>query len=195
MKKIVFITIVLFCMGLFQEMNAQNQKKDLRDIGSLSFYGVEFSYAKVFGAEETADQFLRAFMGINDLFFSEPVKYNASTAFGISNVEKFFGQVNQNVENISPNELFTSDHGYEVTDEEIARVVVGIDKQGDSQYGAIIIAGLINKASNYGKFTFVVFDQNTNEIIFQQTKAGKARGFGLRNFWATALRRAMKNVR
>jgi hypothetical protein len=40
----------------------------------------------------------------------------------------------------------------------------------------------------------VIFDQVTKEIVFQQEHSGKARGFGLRNFWAGALLSAMKRL-
>ncbi|RNC65201.1 hypothetical protein D7D25_08545 [Proteiniphilum sp. X52] len=175
--------------------HASAQKKDLKDIASLSFYGVDFSYAKVYGAEETAHQFLDAFVRINDLFESEPKKYSARNTFGVKSDELFNRQLKQDVDNIPRGELFTDDNRYVVTDADIEQVVAKIEKQGDSQYGAVIVAGLLNKTANRGTFTFVVFDQDTKEIIFQQETAGKARGFGLRNFWAGALLSAMKNVK
>ncbi|SEA26961.1 hypothetical protein SAMN05216365_11063 [Porphyromonadaceae bacterium NLAE-zl-C104] len=193
MKKILLVAIVLVCMGASQNVGAQ--KGDLKDIDHLSFYGVDFTYAKVYGADETAHQFLDAFIRINDLFESEPKAYSASKAFGVRSDELFNRQVKQDVDNIPRSELFTDDNKYAVTDADIDQVVAKIEKQGDSQYGAVIVAGLLNKTANHGTFTFVVFDQDTKEIIFQQEATGKARGFGLRNFWAGALRAAMKNVR
>lgn len=193
MKKIALITIVWVCMGAFQ--HARAQKEDLRHINSISFYGVDFTYAKVYGADESAHQFLDAFIRINDLFESEPNKYNASRTFGVGGDELFHKQVKQDVDNISRDELFTDDNRYVVTDADIDKVVAKLEKQGDSEYGAVIVCGLLNKTANYGTFTFVVFNQDTGEIIFQQEKAGKARGFGLRNFWAGALLSAMRNVR
>ena len=193
MKKIVLVTIALVCMSALQNVSAQ--KGDLKDINTLSFYGVDFSYAKVYGAEETAHQFLDAFIRINELFESEPNKYSASKTFGVRSDELFNRQMKQDVDNIPRGELFTDDNRYVVTDADIDEVVARIEKQGDNQYGAVIVCGLLNKTANHGTFTFVVFDQDTKEIIFQQEKAGKARGFGLRNFWAGALLTAMKNVK
>lgn len=193
MKKILLVAIVLVCMGASQNVSAQ--KGDLKDIDHLSFYGVDFTYAKVYGADETAHQFLDAFIRINDLFESEPKTYSSTKAFGVRSDELFNRQVKQDVDNIPRSELFTDDNKYAVTDADIDEVVAKIEKQGDSQYGAVIVAGLLNKTANHGTFTFVVFEQDTKEIIFQQEATGKARGFGLRNFWAGALRGAMKNVR
>lgn len=187
--------MALVCMGSQQYLSAQNQKKDLKKINAVSFYGVDFTYVKVYGALETAQQFLDAFVGINNLLEAEPAKYSARRTFGIPNEELFNRQVIHNVDNISRADLFIDDNRYVVTDADIDQVVAKIEKQGDSQYGAVIIAGLISKTANHATFTFVVFDQDTKEIIFQQEKAGKARGFGLRNFWAGALLSAMKNVK
>ncbi len=193
MKRTVLITIALVCMGALQNVAAQ--KGDLKDIDHLSFYGVDFTYAKVYGADETPDQFLDVFVKINSLFESEPAKYSGSKTFGVKSDELFNAQVKEEVGNISRRDLIVTDNGYVVSDADIDRVVKNINVKGDSQYGAVIIAGLLNKTANHGTFTFVVFDQNTKEIIFQQEKSGKARGFGLRNFWAGALLGAMKKVK
>lgn len=193
MKKIVLVAVVLFCMGALQSVNAQ--QGDLNDINSLSFYGVDFSYARIYGADESGRQFLDAFEGINNLFESEPKKYSASKAFGVRSDELFNRQVKQDINDISTGELFTDDNHYVVADADIDQVVSKLEKQGDDQYGAVIVCGLLNKTANHGTFTFVIFDQDTREVVFQQEHSGKARGFGLRNFWAGALLSAMKKVR
>lgn len=194
MKQQKLFSILLLFWGLALSANAQKNVKDL-DIESLSFYGVDFSMTKVYASDDEADKLRSAFIGINFLFESEPKKYNVSKTFDVDFYQIFTRQVRDSIEKISRKKLFTDDGQYEVSDEQIKSLVRAIDKRGDDQYGAIIVADLLNKAASRGSFTFVIFNQNTNEIVFQQKTSGKARGFGLRNYWAGALYDAMKNVR
>lgn len=193
MKKVLIIAMLLLCMSTLQDVSAQ--KKTLKDIESISFYGVDFSYAKVYGADDPAEKFLDVFVKINELFESEPKKYDAGKTFGIRNAELYNSQVKKEADRISVRKLYTEDNQYFVTDSEIDRSVSNINKQGDSKYGALIVCGLLNKLANQGTFTFVVFDQDTNKVIFQQEVTGKPKGFGLRNFWAGALYDTMKKLK
>lgn len=104
-------------------------------------------------------------------------------------------QIKQNVYKIKENFLFTDNNRYAISDKEIEKLVKRIKKEGNSKYGAVIVTGLLNKIANQGTFTYVVFEQKTNKIILKQEISGKARGFGLRNFWAGALYATMKKVR
>ncbi|MDO5665876.1 MAG: hypothetical protein Q4G63_11560 [Bacteroidia bacterium] len=193
MKKVLISAIILLCMGTTQNVSAQ--KENLKDVESISFYGIDFSYAKVYGADESAEKFIDVFARINDLFESEPKKYNAGKAFGIMNTELFNSQMRKEAGKVSTRNLFIEENKYSITDTEINQVVSKLDKQGESKYGAVVICGLLNKLANYGTFTFIVFEQGTNKVIFQKEVAGKAKGFGLRNFWAGALFDAMKKLK
>ena len=71
MKKLIlflFLSTSLFCFG--------QGKSALKDIQSIKFYGVDYSQAKVFGADESPIQFKDAFRRINELFITEAKKYN-----------------------------------------------------------------------------------------------------------------------
>ena len=71
MKKLIlflFLSTSLFCFG--------QDKSALKDIQSIKFYGVDYSQAKVFGADESPIQFKDAFRRINELFITEAKKYN-----------------------------------------------------------------------------------------------------------------------
>ena len=56
----------------FAVSNAQNPEA-WED--KLTFYGIDFSMASVVGASESAEEFIEAFSGINQLLLSEPDKY------------------------------------------------------------------------------------------------------------------------
>lgn len=194
MKRLLLFATVVLCFGVSQNTQAQS-KRDLRDIESISFYGVDFSLAKIYGSEDTLDKLLDAFARINDLFESEPHKYDIPRTFGVESSTLYNYQAKKNVNKISSKNLFTDKNQYQITDAQIDKLVGKIKKEGDSEYGAVIVTGLLNKIANQGTFTYVVFEQDTNRVIFQQELTGKAKGFGLRNFWAGALYATMKRLR
>ncbi len=194
MKKIIGFLIFLFSVGLTQPSVAQI-KNNLRGVDKVTFYGVDFSFAKIYGSDDDFYKLQNAFAGINELFETEPKKYDISRALGIRRVDLYNSQIIDNVYSIRENLLFTNDSRYYITDKEIYKVVRRIRKEGNSRYGVVIVAGLLNKSTNQGTFTYVVFEQRSNRVIVQKELSGKAKGFGLRNYWAGALYETMKKVK
>lgn len=194
MRKLIVFLVFAFGVFFLQQSVGQS-RNDLKNVGAITFYGVDFSLAKIYGSEDTLEKLQNAFVGINYLFEAEPEKFNVSKALEIKQVELFNFQVKEKVNEINEDFLFTKENRYFVTDNEIDNVVRNLKKEGDSQYGAVIVTGLLNKIANQGTFTYVVFEQNTKEVIFQQELTGKPRGFGLRNFWAGALYDTMKKIK
>ncbi len=194
MRKKLLLVAALLCFVFGQKANAQ-ATKELNHIQDISFYGVDFSFAKIYGSDDSYQNLTEAFARINDLFESEPQKYDMSKALGISRVYLYNSEAKSNAKNISESDLFAENNSYVLSDEDIANAIAQLKKEGDSQFGAIILTGLLNKTSNRGTFTYVIFDQQTNQIIFQKELTGKAKGFGLRNFWAGALYSTMKKMK
>ena len=63
MKKLIlflFLSTSLFCFG--------QGKSALKDIQSIKFYGVDYSQAKVFGADESPIQFIDTSESIFELY-------------------------------------------------------------------------------------------------------------------------------
>ena len=58
----------------------------------------------------------------------------------------------------------------------------------------MIIAKLLNKAEAYGSYQVVFFNTETKEIIQDWATGGKARGFGLRNYWAGSIHKVIRNL-
>ncbi|MDE8712702.1 hypothetical protein PZH41_26210, partial [Phocaeicola vulgatus] len=78
------VTVSLF---LVSSMACFGQNKDaLKDISSVTFYGIYFTRAKVYGAKEGPMQFKYTFDDINKLFITEPKKYDIGIRLGV-NVE------------------------------------------------------------------------------------------------------------
>lgn len=184
MKKIFLFAVTLFLVSV-----CVAQSKNKKETVKVDFYGIDFSQVKVVGAAETEDQFITAFANINQLLISEQSKYDVGKFLkfdvqsldidhAISQVDKLKGVKFKNSKKpeVSLKDIIES---YPV-------------KQGNI---LLIVAKELNKGTNTGTFVAVVFDGEKKEIISEQQFSGKARGFGLRNFWAGALYNGLKSVR
>lgn len=180
------LTTSIACFG-------QN-KNFLKEVSSITFYGVNYSAAKVFGATETPEQFKVAFTGINQLFITETKKYNVSKQLKIKVDEISLYAVNQVNANIDPEQLITTDGSYTLSEEEIKHALEALPIQQKPGIGLVFIAKLLDKAEYYGYYQVVFFNTETKEIIEDWPTGGSARGFGLRNFWAHSIYKAINNL-
>lgn len=189
MKKMLVCLCLLFAMVA----NAQG-KTNLKDIKELTFFGVDFSQAKVIGADETVAQFKDAFTGINNLFLREPKKYNTEKAFNAKVTTDLTPSLNV-IDGITKGNLYTQNENYAVSDEQIAASIAKLNVGEAKGVGAIIVTGLINKGKNNETLHVVLFDIETRDVIFSKTYTEGGRGFGLRNFWAYPVYKVLGKVK
>lgn len=189
MKKLfilLFLTTSMICFG---------QSKDfLKDASGINFYGVDYSAAKVFGAAEMPQEFKVAFAKINQLFITQAKKYDVSKKLKVKVNQISLNAVDKVNEEIDPNQLVTTDTGYTLSEQDIKRVLEALPIQKEPGIGLVIIAKLLNKAEAYGTYQVVFFNTETKEIVEDWATGGKARGFGLRNYWAGSIHKVINNL-
>lgn len=189
MKKLIlflFLTTSMFSFG--------QGKSALKDIQSIKFYGVDYSHAKVFGAEESPIQFKTAFGKINELFFTEAKKYNVGKLVKKRVIEISLDAVNQVNESMNLAELMTTDRSYSLNKEQIKAAIQELPVKKSPGVGMVFIAQFLDKSTNMGTYQVVFFNTDTKEIVEEWITEGKAGGFGLRNYWAGSVYKAMKNL-
>ena len=177
MKKLIlflFLSTSLFCFG--------QGKSALKDIQSIKFYGVDYS------------QFKDAFRRINELFITEAKKYNVGKQLKKEVTEISLDAVNQVNENIDLAELMTAKREYTLSKEQIKAAINALPIQKTPGVGMVFIAQFLDKSNNRGTYEVVFFNTETKEIIEEWITDGKARGFGLRNYWAGSIYSALKKL-
>ena len=85
----------------------------------------------------------------------------------------------------------TTNQEYTLSEEEIKQVVDALPIQQEPGIGLVIIAKLLNKAKAYGSYQVVFFNTQTKEIVKDWATGGRARGFGLRNYWAGSIHKVV----
>lgn len=165
------------------------------DITNLCNYGIDFSLAKVYGAKETPVQFVNAFNEINQLLLSEPKKYDIAKALGKRIVDINLSQVETINNSVIKDKLITYDNSYTVSEDQLIQLISHFDTGDYNGYGVLFVAGLLDKSDNRGTYTVVIFNTKTKQIIKSQEISGKASGFGLRNYWAGSVYKAIKELK
>lgn len=185
--------IVLGCISSF----AQNPSQ-LEGIGEFTFFGVDFSHVKVYAAEETPSEFVKAFEGINNLFLTEPDKYivllekRLHRPVSCVDIKPSIDQLQK----IDLESLKTLRTVSRFTGDEMSRMVCDLPIAEDlSGTGLVILANCLDKSGPEGHYVFVFFDIDTRDIITAWHTYGDARGFGLRNYWARSVYNAIDYIR
>jgi hypothetical protein len=158
----------------------------------VNYYGIDFSKTKVFGAPETGYQFKNAFSQINSLVIAEWSKYDLGKYLDKNIVLKNISATTSVNNDIDASEIVDPSSEYYISQEEVAEMVRRYELQEEEGTGLVVIGEQLDKSTYMGTFIVVYFDIASREVLHQQKIAGKARGFGLRNYWAGALYRALR---
>lgn len=172
MKKLLFIIACIFSISILHA----------KDIKTCYVYGVDFTHAKVYAAEESVEQFAQAFEGINMLLITEPEKYDFSFMLDSYRTTLSLDPMMKLLSSCDYSDLKT--YNREFPEIDCAQCVKSYDLPQTEGMGVVLIAKMLDKPNRLAIYNVVLFDIATREIIAQDEVAGYAEGFGLRNYWA-----------
>ncbi len=197
MKKIVLSMLMIAATVI--SANAQKtakKKSPIADIESFSFYGIDYSQGRVFGASDEPEKLKKVFGDINMLFVNEADKYDLTKLTGKKVNKTDIMAVSDANKNIPADNVKTLDGNFSINDLNITTAVHNLKiSDEDSGVGFVMIAQLLNKATQTANYQMVFFDVKTRNIVTRFTLTGEAGGFGLRNYWAGSAYDALKKVK
>lgn len=180
MKRILLLLISLFAL---LSLKAQEP---------VFFYGVDFKQCKVFSSHESPDKFADAFHGINDLLYNEADKYDFSKLLG-RRYEYYADVSHDRIRQFDFSDLYA--RSPYVEDLDVESIIQEYDLVQTEGKGFVLIARLLNKATEKGHYYIVYFDIASRNILFQMEAVTEAGGFGLRNYWANTIHQITKKSR
>ncbi|MDR2883329.1 MAG: hypothetical protein LBU98_06100 [Alistipes sp.] len=181
MKKLFALSVVLLsCAAL----SAQTR-----------YYGVDFSRTRVFGATETGYQFREVFGRINSLVIAEWSKYDPGKFLSVDITGRNISPTTRLNDDIDPAEVITHSSEYAISPDQVADMVRRYELRESEGTGLVIVGEMLDKSTGMGSFLVVHFDVATREVLRSRGMVGKARGFGLRNYWAGSLYEALSASR
>ena len=192
MRKILTICVILLsCLSL----TAQD-KLNLSDVKSLTFYGIDFSLAKVYGGKDTGHQYWTTYADINELFIDKPKTFSVEKRLGIPVDVISLQAVNQVNKDINPDKIKIDTPTYMPTPEQINTAIQNLPiLSQEEKIGMVIIALFLNKEDNRGTYQFVIFNTKTREIIEQWTNSGSGMGYNLKSYWGVSVYNAIKKIK
>lgn len=179
MKRILITLAALLIAGIAM---AQTTIKDVR---SLTFYGADFTMAKIVGAEYRAADVVRAYGQINQLFLTQPSRYNVAKALKVSIERVQLALARERNLAIPYASLATVDVAEALSPEQVAEVVATYSE--GSGFGALILGEELNATTGQVRLRMVVFDRSNDQIIYQRVAYVEFEGESVREKWADGL--------
>ena len=167
--------LVLLCMISAIALNAQTSKS------TNYVYGVDYTHAKVFAADESIADFTKAFEGINMLLLSESDKYDFTRVLG-KTANIVIEPIMKITAIVDYDNMMTLSNIYD--EPNTAEIVRNYELPQTEGTGIVMIAKFLDKPNARATYDIVVFDIATRKILQEKEVIGEAGGFGLRNYWA-----------
>ena len=182
--------------GLIFSAAAQKKSSPLAGLGSMTFYGIDFSKGRVYGAADEPEKLRKAFGDINMLFITEPEKYNVAKFVGKPMNDIRIDAVTNMNDTIPLDSIKTIVKGHTLSDSAIAQTVKDLSiVPYNHGMGLVMIMETLDKPGEEGTFEFVLFDIDTRNVISHWSLSGSPAGFGVRNYWAHSVYEALEKVK
>ncbi len=195
MKKTFFISFIMLSMSLI--INAQTAD-DIKTAKDLTFFGVDYTncYFVHSQAFYDLDDVKAKIIAWNNLFKSEYEKYLAKnfSKRKITFSDEMIRRIN---EQIDPATRVSDDESLynHLNPEQIPLIIDNYKFSSElTGIGFILIAECYSKPEEKGSYYVVFFDIPTKKVLTVDRMTGKARGFGLRNYWANSYYVVLKDV-
>lgn len=169
----------------------------------VSWLGIDFSHVKLIGdfnhffgagsqsAVDIRDEYFNRW---NKIVLTEPDKYDIRSMLRKADVFYDVAMITGinsscSIENL---EDFNTPN-YSIDD--IREFVNQYPIENKSGFGVLMIAESLNKPAQEAYFHFLIINMSTKEILIHDRIRSEPTGFGLRNYWAGAIYRGMKQIK
>ena len=125
-------------------------------------YGIDFSLARVRGADESDQQFAEAFRRINQLLITEADKYDFARALRQPQLSVDIDPMLQRLDACGYERLRDTKHA--ATDEEVRAAIASYELEEQEGTGIVLVALLLDKPSAKALYEMVIFDIATREV-------------------------------
>ncbi|PLX02573.1 MAG: hypothetical protein C0594_11750 [Marinilabiliales bacterium] len=164
--------------------------KDIFLTEKIVWFGLDFSRAKMIGQtgfNNPVDIVNRLFSNWNNIILLEEKKYNLIKFLGKSKIVYDFSVVTRRNKLVQPKELvINTDH--KISSEDLTTIINDYKSEEYSEgIGLSFIIESFNKFNNQSYLYVCFFDIESRSILLAAYMHGKARGFGIRNFWANSI--------
>jgi len=199
MKKI-FITLLLLLLSI-KFITAQNLTRVLLDpYYPIDFIGLDFSEVKLIGSisdyEPSYDVKNRFIPEWNDMFYSQPEKYNVADFLKKNRVDySIENMISVNVK-IDETELISNSNkpAKEFTKVKLQEMINNYNFEFTNEVAMVFVINSLNKSRKETKLNVVFFNTDKKNILLSIPLVTEPKGFGFRNYWIGSIYFALKEL-
>ncbi len=196
MKKL-FITLLLLFAVKF--ITAQDLRRVLLDpYYPIDFIGLDFSEVKLIGSissyEPAYEVKRRFFPEWNDMFYSQPNKFNVAEFLKKDRVDYSTENMISINDKVDANELITSRPTKEFTRVKLQEMVNNYNFEFINEVAMVFIINSLDKPRRQTKLNVVFFNTNSKNILLSIQLVTEPAGGGFRNYWIGSIYYALKEL-
>ncbi len=187
MKHILLILLTILVTG--SQLSAQESYKE-----EVTWMGLDFTHAKLINrtaftnSRAIKDSYLAMW---NNIIFNEPKKFDISKYFGVEHVKFDISVVTDRNSQIDHQSLVVDYADKLLQQDEIKEIIAQYPKADG--IGLLLLVESFDKNTTTGTYWACFFNRASSEVLSAQKIHGRASGFGIRNYWANSLYKAMKS--
>lgn len=198
------ILLIFFCMVCSNLFFSQSNVRDIFCTNNLVWYGLDFSEAKFIGRfdqgygirsvneSEIVNKYIPAW---NELIVIEPWNFQLKSTFRKTSIYYDLEPVAKRNASIKTEGLFSYNTHFlpkDHLDKMIASYEGGDKNEG---LGLVFIVESFDKPNRTANFWIVFFDIKTKSVLLSEYCSGEPVGFGIRNYWAGAIKHVLRDIR
>jgi len=170
----------------------------------IAFFGVDYTHTYFIGKYGfKSNQIIGDYLPQqwNDLFDEQAEKFNILKVFGKN--KAYYNQKLVNKQNIKmtiqdvERRIVNNTEDVELLNfkqaSELAKSYPFDNKK--ARFGIVVFAKKLDKTKKIGQYIFVVLDLDNNDVVYIKEAEGKAKGGGMRNYWAGSYYYSLKQLR
>ncbi len=202
MKKVL---ILIAFMGAAGMISAQKTAQPVFTQDEVVWYGLDFSQARFIGqfdqaagageasAWELKHKYIPAW---NALILNEPNKYDLQKTFQKSKVLYELKPVEKSNAELDEGEMQTYQaYRFENPEETVSEIISAYTAGDQSEgVGLVFVVEYFHKDEKEASIYVSFFDIATRKLIFTERLTSSPRGIGLRNYWAGAIHRMLRDI-
>ena len=193
--------IILACCPLFMQGQAVSAKTFFNsDTVTAVYLGLDFTLTKLINDETSNATVIQSqqFNGINDLIEKENKKYDVQEAYRRKNWIVSLKEVEARNLKANPEQLKSSNEAdlTRLNKTDIENLVGKFDFGNQKGYGILLIVEGLSKSDKMAAIWFTLINMGDAKVLVTQRVDGKlGSGFGFRNYWASAIKNAISEVK
>ena len=193
MKKI-FLTS-LFLIGVTFYIFSQTTK-DIFTLDQLTWYGLDFSKAKMVGSEgfkKPSEIKSKLFNDWNNTIITESIKFDLKRFFRKATVTNELGLVEKRNQTVDVDNLVTN-NTYTLELSEVDKIISEYKTDKKEGIGVVFIIESFDKTIAKGTMYVTFFSLATKKVLLTEKMTGKAGGAGLKGYWLGSVFNVLKQI-